>query len=140
MALPIANKIGTLEPWQSPATVLSRFSAEPAFSAAVSFGIFVCATFAFGLHQGIRTAVTRYSLLMIPNFRSIKADVHDERSVADALADAYGAVNAVSLYGVKRLIHVSGIGADPRWQSLYIRKRGEGELAVRAALRGETMT
>ena len=91
--------------------------------------------------------------------RSIKADVHDERSVADALADAYGAVNAVSLYieqgpetfhsvhvesaqwvavqaqraGVKRLIHVSGIGADPRSPSLYIRKRGEGELVVREA-------
>jgi uncharacterized protein YbjT (DUF2867 family) len=91
--------------------------------------------------------------------RSIKADVHDERSVADALVGAYGAVNAVGLYveqgretfhsvhvesaqrvaaqvqraGVKRLIHVSGIGADPRSQSLYIRKRGEGELAVREA-------
>jgi uncharacterized protein YbjT (DUF2867 family) len=35
--------------------------------------------------------------------------------------------------GIKRLIHVSGIGADPRSQSLYIRKRGEGELAVRQA-------
>ena len=95
-----------------------------------------------------------------PQLRSIKADVHDdERSVAEALADAYGAVNAVSLYvehgsetfhsvhvefaqriaaqaqraGVKRLVHVSGIGADPRSQSLYIRKRGEGELAVREA-------
>src|SRR5262245_62894244 len=91
--------------------------------------------------------------------RLIKADIHDERSVAEALADAYGAVNVVSLYvehgretfhsvhvesaqrvaaqaqraGVKRLIHVSGIGADPRSQSLYIRKRGEGELAVREA-------
>jgi nucleoside-diphosphate-sugar epimerase len=32
-----------------------------------------------------------------------------------------------------RLIHVSGIGADPGSQSLYIRKRGEGELAVREA-------
>src|SRR5215472_2077878 len=94
-----------------------------------------------------------------PQLRSIKADVHDERSVAEALADAYGAVNAVSLYvehgretfhsvhvesaqrvaaqaqraRVKRLIHVSGIGADSRSQSLYIRKRGEGELAVREA-------
>jgi uncharacterized protein YbjT (DUF2867 family) len=94
-----------------------------------------------------------------PQLRSIKADVSDARSVADALADAYGAVNAVSLYlergqqtfhsihvesaervaaqaqrgGVKRLFHVSGIGADPRSQSLYIRKRGEGELAVRKA-------
>jgi NADH dehydrogenase len=94
-----------------------------------------------------------------PQLRSIKADIHDERSVAEALADAYGAVNAVSLYvergretfhsvhvesaqrvaaqaqraGVKRFLHVSGIGADPRSQSLYIRKRGEGELAVRKA-------
>jgi NADH dehydrogenase len=34
---------------------------------------------------------------------------------------------------VKRFAHVSGIGADAASQSLYIRKRGEGELAVRAA-------
>ena len=33
-----------------------------------------------------------------PQLRSTKVDVRDERSVADALADAYGAVNAVSLY------------------------------------------
>jgi uncharacterized protein YbjT (DUF2867 family) len=83
----------------------------------------------------------------------------DERSVADALAGAYGVVNAVSLYlergqetfhsvhveaarrvaakarlaGVERLVHVSGIGADAASPSRYIRKRGEGELAVRAA-------
>jgi uncharacterized protein YbjT (DUF2867 family) len=94
-----------------------------------------------------------------PQLRSIKVDVRDARSVADALTDAYGAVNAVSLYrergretfhsihvesaeriaahaqrcGAKRLIHVSGIGADARSQSLYIRKRGEGEMAVREA-------
>src|SRR6516165_830644 len=93
-----------------------------------------------------------------PQLRSTKVDVRDEKSVADALADAYGAVNAVSLYlergqetfhsvhvnaaqrvaaqaqrsGLKRLVHVSGIGADPRSRSMYIRKRGEGELAVRA--------
>jgi NADH dehydrogenase len=94
-----------------------------------------------------------------PQLRSIEVDVRDARSVADALADAYGAVNAVSLYlergqetfhsihvesaervaaqaqrcGVKRFIHISGIGADASSQSLYIRKRGEGELAVRKA-------
>ncbi len=94
-----------------------------------------------------------------PQLQLIKADVHDEQSVADALANAYGVVNAVSLYveqgresfhsvhvesaqqvaaqtqraGIKRLVHVSGLGADPRSQSLYIRKRGEGELAVREA-------
>src|SRR5216684_1571573 len=37
--------------------------------------------------------------------------------------------------GVERLIHISGIGADAASQSRYIRKRGEGELAVRAAFR-----
>ena len=89
--------------------------------------------------------------------QSVGANIHDERSVADALAGAYGAVNAVSLYvehgqetfhsvhveaaqrvaaqalraGVDRLIHISGIGADAASQSRYIRKRGEGELAVR---------
>src|SRR5262249_17452418 len=97
--------------------------------------------------------------------RSIEADLHDGRSVADALAGAYGVVNTVSLYvergketfhsvhvesaqqlaiqarraGVQRLVHVSGIGADPGSPSLYIRKRGEGELAVRAAFSDATI-
>jgi NADH dehydrogenase len=35
--------------------------------------------------------------------------------------------------GVGRLVHVSGIGADAASPSRYLRKRGEGELAVRAA-------
>jgi uncharacterized protein YbjT (DUF2867 family) len=94
-----------------------------------------------------------------PQLQSLGVNIHDERSVADALNDAYGAVNAVGLYvehgqetfhsvhvesaqrvaaqahraGVKRLVHVSGIGADAASPSRYIRKRGEGELAVRAA-------
>ena len=33
-----------------------------------------------------------------PQLQSVEADVHDERSVADALAGAYGVVNSVSLY------------------------------------------
>src|SRR6266478_8189838 len=92
-----------------------------------------------------------------PQLQSVEANIQDERSVADALAGAYGVVNAVSLYvehgqetfhsvhvesaqrvaaqalraGVDRLIHISGIGADTASQSGYIRKRGEGELAVR---------
>jgi len=94
-----------------------------------------------------------------PQLHSVQADIQDERSVADALAGAYGVVNAVSLYlehgqetfhsvhvesaqrvatqarraGVERLVHVSGIGADAASPSRYIRKRGEGELAVRTA-------
>jgi uncharacterized protein YbjT (DUF2867 family) len=92
-------------------------------------------------------------------FQSLEADIRDPQAVAEALAGAYGAVNAVSLYveregetfhsvhveaarrlaerarqdGLERLVQVSGIGADPASPSLYIRKRGEGELAVRAA-------
>jgi uncharacterized protein YbjT (DUF2867 family) len=94
-----------------------------------------------------------------PQLQFLEANIQDERSVADALAGAYGVVNAASLYvehgqetfhsvhvesaqrvaaqahraGVERLVHVSGIGADAASQSQYIRKRGEGELAVRAA-------
>jgi uncharacterized protein YbjT (DUF2867 family) len=91
--------------------------------------------------------------------RFVYADIHVERSVADALAGAYAVVNTVSLYvehgqetfhsvhvesaervaaqaqraGVERLVHISGIGADPASQSRYIRTRGEGELVVAAA-------
>lgn len=94
-----------------------------------------------------------------PQLQSVQANIHDERSVADAIAGTYGLVNAVSLYvehgretfqsvhvesaqrvaaqahraGVERFVHVSGIGADAASPSRYIRKRGEGELAVRAA-------
>jgi uncharacterized protein YbjT (DUF2867 family) len=94
-----------------------------------------------------------------PQLQSVAANIHDERSVVDALAGAWGVVNAVSLYvehgqqtfhsvhvesaqrvaaqahraGVERFAHVSGIGADAASQSPYVRKRGEGELAVRAA-------
>jgi len=90
---------------------------------------------------------------------SIFADIHDEHSVAAAVAGTFGVVNAVSLYvergtetfhavhveaagrlarqaqraGVERFVHVSGIGADAASGSLYIRSRGEGELAVQAA-------
>jgi uncharacterized protein YbjT (DUF2867 family) len=93
-----------------------------------------------------------------PQFQSIEVDIHDPGSVANALIGAYGAVNAVSLYverggetfhsvhveaarrlaalaqqdGLKQLVHISGIGADVSSSSLYIRKRGEGERAVRA--------
>jgi uncharacterized protein YbjT (DUF2867 family) len=44
-----------------------------------------------------------------------------------------GVAAQAHLAGVKRLVHVSGIGADAASPSRYIRKRGEGELAVRTA-------
>jgi uncharacterized protein YbjT (DUF2867 family) len=91
----------------------------------------------------------------------IHADINDDRSVAAAVVDVEGAVNAVSLYvesgqetfhsvhitgaarvarlareaGVERFIHVSGIGSDAGSTSPYIRSRGEGERLVREAFR-----
>ena len=94
-----------------------------------------------------------------PLLQAVEANVRDEASVAAAIAGADAVVNAISLYveqgnetfhsvhveaarrvavqaqraEIKHLVHVSGIGSDPRSPSLYIRKRGEGELAVLGA-------
>jgi uncharacterized protein YbjT (DUF2867 family) len=100
-----------------------------------------------------------------PAVEAAEVDVHDEHRVADALAGAAGAVNAVSLYrehgretfravhveaarriarlgheqGAIRLVHVSGIGANPTSDSSYIRARGLGEAATSEALPGATL-
>jgi uncharacterized protein YbjT (DUF2867 family) len=92
----------------------------------------------------------------------IAADAHADRSVEAAVAGADGVVNAISLYvehgsdtfhsvhveaagkiarvarqaGIKRLVHISGIGANAASPSPYIRSRGEGEAAVRTAFPG----
>ena len=93
-----------------------------------------------------------------PELELVQADIGEDASTRDAVRDAFAAVNAVSLYvergnqtfqsvhvdaaerlarharaaGLARLVHVSGIGADPASSSPYIRNRGEGERAVRA--------
>jgi uncharacterized protein YbjT (DUF2867 family) len=92
----------------------------------------------------------------------IAADARDERSMEAALAGADGAVNAISLYveqgsntfhsvhveavgkiakaarqaGIRRFVHISGIGANTASPSTYIRSRGQGEAAVRDAFPG----
>jgi uncharacterized protein YbjT (DUF2867 family) len=94
-----------------------------------------------------------------PQLSSIAADIHDGSSIDIAVAGGFGVVNAVSLYvergretfqavhvaaaervanaarkaGVERLVQISGIGADAKSVSPYIRARGQGEEAVRAA-------
>ena len=96
------------------------------------------------------------------NVKQIAADTRDEHSVEAAIAGVDGVVNAISLYvehgretfhsvhveaatgiasvarrvGAKRLVHISGIGADAASPSPYIRSRGEGEAAVQAAFPG----
>lgn len=87
------------------------------------------------------------------------ADVRNEGAVAAAIVGADSVVNAVSAYvegrgvsystvhehgasnvakacerhGVRRLVHISGIGADPASSSRYIKARGRGELVVQQA-------
>lgn len=94
-----------------------------------------------------------------------QADIHDAASVSSAVEGAGAAVNAVSLYaesggttfhsvhvsgaerlarlcrehGVRRLVQISGIGADPGSGSRYIRARGEGELAAHEAFPDATV-
>src|SRR5207302_8676517 len=93
-----------------------------------------------------------------PRLNFVRADLHDRHATETAIAGAYALVNAVSLYvergsqtfhsvhvegaarvascarqaGIARLVHLSGIGADPSSRSSYIRSRGQGEAAVRA--------
>ena len=55
------------------------------------------------------------------NFQGVHVD--GARNVAEAAEAA----------GVRALVHVSAIGADPESDSAYGRSKGEGELAVRAA-------
>jgi uncharacterized protein YbjT (DUF2867 family) len=100
-----------------------------------------------------------------PRLQHIAADIREEGPVAAAVAGAFGVVNAVSLYtergketfhamhvaaaerlaeearkaGVERLVQISGIGADAQSRSRYIRARGQGEQAVRAAFAAATV-
>jgi uncharacterized protein YbjT (DUF2867 family) len=86
----------------------------------------------------------------------VAADVRDPSTVAEAMAGSESVVNAVSAYvekggvtytavhvdgagniatacreqNIARLVHISGIGANPASRSRYIRARGLGELAV----------
>jgi NADH dehydrogenase len=61
------------------------------------------------------------------NMEAVQAD--GARIVAEAAAAA----------GVRTLVHISAIGADPQSPSTYGRSKGEGEQAVRAAFPGVTI-
>ena len=91
--------------------------------------------------------------------QTVAADIRDDAAVHAAIAGAEAVINAVSAYvekdgityyavhvegagnvaracdrhNVARLVHISGIGADPASRAPYIRARGEGERMVRQA-------
>ena len=95
----------------------------------------------------------------------IAADVRDPSTVAAAIAGSQSVINAVSAYvekggvtytavhvqgadniatacqqqNVARLVHISGIGANPASSSRYIQARGRGELAVQTAFPSATI-
>ena len=90
--------------------------------------------------------------------QSVRADITKPDSVERAVAGADVVINLVGVLkgrfqdlhvtgaanvaraaaaaGVKRLVHISAIGADPAAESAYARTKGEGEQAVRAAFPG----
>ncbi|MGE5539287.1 MAG: complex I NDUFA9 subunit family protein [Gemmatimonas sp.] len=95
---------------------------------------------------------------------AVPCDITKPATVAAALRGAEAAINLVGIdrggrarfeavhrqgaanvaeaaraAGVKRLVHVSAIGADPNSSSLYARSKGQGEEAVRAAFPDATI-
>ncbi|MGI9385530.1 MAG: complex I NDUFA9 subunit family protein [Methyloligellaceae bacterium] len=96
---------------------------------------------------------------------AVRADVREPHSVAEAIAGSEAVVNAVGLYvergaesfdavhvegaatvaracaeaTVGALVHISGIGANTRSASPYVRARARGEEAVQAAFPGATL-
>jgi uncharacterized protein YbjT (DUF2867 family) len=96
---------------------------------------------------------------------AVHADLADAASVAAAVAGADAVVNAVGHYvergpatfeaihgqgamhvarasaeaGVRRLVHISGIGADPGSESAYVRARALGERLAKEAFPGVTI-
>ena len=95
----------------------------------------------------------------------VHADVWDESTVAWAVKDSASVINTVGHYvekrsatfdrihgqgalhvarqakqaGAERLIHISGLGADPGSDSPYVRDRGIGERLVKEAFDGVTI-
>ena len=95
----------------------------------------------------------------------VRADVWDESTVARAVKQSAAVINTVGHYvekrgatfdrihgrgalhvarqakqaGAERLVHISGLGADPGSDSPYIRARGIGESLVKEAFDGVTI-
>lgn len=95
-------------------------------------------------------------LILLPTVDVVEADVRDSRALAELAAGcdvvvnlvgilhgpgfklahvelAQAVVNACRKAGVRRLLHMSALGADPAAPSEYLRSKGIGEQAVLAA-------
>ena len=97
-------------------------------------------------------------LILLPTCEVVDADIHDDATLDSVLAGRDAAINLVGILhgsqadftrahaelprriaaacvraGVKRLVHMSALGADPNGPSMYQRSKGAGEAAVRAS-------
>lgn len=102
-------------------------------------------------------------LLVLPTVEVVEADVHDETRLAGLVAGQDAVINLVGILhsryglpygpdfarahvdlpkkvaaacratGVRRVLHVSALNADANGPSQYLRSKGEGEAALRAA-------
>jgi NADH dehydrogenase len=92
---------------------------------------------ALGQAQSVRADITRLESVeravagadvVINLVGALKGKLHEVH-----VTGAANVAKASAAAGVKRLVHISAIGADPQAQSAYARTKGEGEAAVRAA-------
>lgn len=97
-------------------------------------------------------------LMTLPTIQLVAADVHDERQLMPLLQDCDAVINLVAILhgsaaeferthatlpkrlgqacastGVRRVLHVSALGAAGNAPSNYLRSKSAGELALRAA-------
>ena len=96
-------------------------------------------------------------LILLPTAEVIEADVHDPVTLGRLVADCDAVINLVGIlhgnyppaasasygsqferYGVRRLLHMSALGADPKGPSMYLRSKGDGERAAQASSLVET--
>jgi NADH dehydrogenase len=108
-----------------------------------------------------RGAYFLQTLAQVGQWGAVRADITNRASVHDALDGASAAINlpgvlagklqathvdgarnvaeVAAAAGLKALVHVSAIGADPKAESDYARTKGEGEIAVRTAFPAATI-
>lgn len=102
-------------------------------------------------------------LLVLPTAEVVETNVHDEARLAELVAGQDAVINLVGILhsryglpygpdfarahvelprklaaacraaGVRRVLHVSALNADPKGPSQYLRSKGEGEAALREA-------
>ena len=124
-------------------------------------GRHVCAALAargLRLRVPTRSRERAKHLTMLPTCETITADVHDPAALKTLVSGCDAVVNLVAILhgseaafeqvhvalprrlaaacrrqGVRRLVHVSALGADPAGPSHYLRSKGRGEAALREA-------